>query len=1409
MKKVFALIGILFMFGWAAASADTLVLPASLTVVEEEAFMGDTSLDEVVLPEGIREIKADAFAGSSLSSIHLPASLESIADGALPAPGSVTVTAEEGTWAFDWAVEKGYIEGTVTEYTSVSSFEYEIESMECTITKYHGDDTVVIIPRTIEGVPVTKIGDYAFIEDPGLREYEWITNEYGEGVGIERVEIPSSIRSIGTGAFYACHELLEIVLPQSIVDIGPDAFAYCESLTSVSLPRGITAIKESTFQGCANLVSVHMGDNVTMIGNQAFTDCSNLIDIVIPNSVSSIGDCAFSGCTGLTCITIPESVERIGGSIFDGCISLTAIRVSPDNDAFCSSDGVLYDKSMKILVQYPSGKMDAMYSIPEGVTAIEQRAFCLCPYLQHIIIPDSMLSMQDYAFYDVNIRSMAVSGEVLGRLKSQGSYFIHNYDIPIEVYCRINASETDLQIPDCLNGVPMFKYSVDNDEATITNVSCGWADEIVIPDSIIGVPVVGIAENCFSNEMLCSIIIPNSVTFIGDSAFSECYGLKNVTLGNGIKSIGNCAFSSCSSLEEITIPDGVTVIETGTFKYCEDLHSVSLGQNTVEIGDEAFSGCTSLKSICIPASVEAIGYNCFDNCIALESIDVDPNNEHYRSDNGVLIGKYEYASSDSLFGNGFFSDVVLTYPYGKMDNVYFCNAANGVAPFAFRNCQYLREVYFTQESSWVKVAKDAFVNCNALERVEFAPNGFIMDVQNSALNNCPNLEVVSFADVNLYYSYNFDPFKNSGNPTVIVDPGQEKWCIRHGIAYIYAEENPDSDLEADIIQTQPSYGQIVEVGSEIQVSANVNGGIQPLEYNFALSVNGNAPVASGWISQNTYTFEASAKGSYNCFVVVRDSERNRCLSDAVFGTIGEPGQMVSGTLCAGDGWTIKWQITYDEDGQGNKIDAQLYIYLEGANASNGSLMLYSELDNVFLMPWLTDEYGFTKDMFTKISITGGNASPFEIVSDTFSGYVNVGLVDLKYVRIIQSHAFEGCGNLKQVNYDAKLVDIGAAAFKNCNKLIKFNGENHIIAIGDEAFENTLISSFTFEKTTMIGAKAFANTGLKRIVLWEQVSDIGEEAFDGCNDLTICCYYDSAAYNFAVSNGIGYELLDSIDQFLKNKTTKLDDSLLRITADLSLAAYTAGMSSDADVREYLRALGFNNLYSNYGGGGTMFNSGSLQFTIGTKTFNADENCNTDVLIVVAQGSKNIYELFQDMFTGNGSHRVNGYRTNDVVWDFYHDIMWGKESDGVNGIMDVIDLHKNYKVILTGHSLGGAAVNLVAAELTKTYFGRDNVYCYTFGAIDSIPAANPVSTGYENIHNVYNWSDTWSPNPEEFGSRLNSGVGSMNGKFGHIDLFDHDFRSESDKSKAAETQMIDAVNHAMHNYVAAVYGGEVTH
>lgn len=182
---------------------------------------------------------------------------------------------------------------------------------------------------------------------------------------------------------------------------------------------------------------------------------------------------------------------------------------------------------------------------------------------------------------------------------------------------------------------------------------------------------------------------------------------------------------------------------------------------------------------------------------------------------------------------------------------------------------------------------------------------------------------------------------------------------------------------------------------------------------------------------------------------------------------------------------------------------------------------------------------------------------------------------------------------------------------------------------------------------------------------------------------------------------------------------------------------------------------------------------------------------NILVITARGTKSKRESLKD-FTSSATKDFFGYNAYDVVYDIYESIM-----DGVDKhIKEHPELKTGkLKVVVTGHSLGGAVANLVGAAFTfcvgdsNVWWGnlttKQDIYCYTFGAINSIDnkmynsstmvAELPVHTGFENIHNSYNWYDTWGPN--RFGSLLINGIGTGTQKFGHFHFFEQNNSDDS--------------------------------
>ena len=360
--------------------------PSNITMKEVspavyEVTIENTSYDEINVLPGFKFIKDHAYAdqwGSSVtaSSGELHDAVY-YGDNIMIDPGSDDESAVRNfivrldltNW--DWGTITG---ATFTITVTAPSRDFTFDATTGTIKKYNGNDTVVVIPPTINSWPVTKIGEDAFQDN----------------TTITSVTIPASVTEIGSNAFAGCTNLtsvnyigdwskltiqsgnpaVEDAVNAQLFDFAftPDNTAvivthYKGTAADVTIPscykgKPVMAINNAAFPNSA-VTSVTIPDSVTSIPDAAFVNCSQLTNISIPNSVTYIGFSAFSSCTSLKSITLPSSLSFISGALFLGCSQLTTIH------------------------------------IPVSVTSIGNNAFADCPSLMTVTYPGSKTQWDD------------------------------------------------------------------------------------------------------------------------------------------------------------------------------------------------------------------------------------------------------------------------------------------------------------------------------------------------------------------------------------------------------------------------------------------------------------------------------------------------------------------------------------------------------------------------------------------------------------------------------------------------------------------------------------------------------------------------------------------------------------------------------------------------------------------------------------------------------------------------------------------------------------------------------------------------------------------------------------------------------------------------------------------------------
>jgi hypothetical protein len=229
-----------------------------------------------------------------------------------------------------------------------------------TITGYTGSESDVTIPDTINGLPVTSIGNAAFIYYYSMTNVliaDSVTNidvgAFSECFGLTSVTIPNSVFSIGNNAFGGCRGLTNVIIGNRVADVGPFAFGECFGLVTVIIPEGVINLGEQAFDNCSSLANVILPSSLAIVGDSAFFACASLTNVIISDGTLSIGNQAFKNCSVLPDIIIPNSVTNIGDYAFDSCYDLTNVTigtnvVSIGEYAFANSGlhSVIFPKSI-------------------------------------------------------------------------------------------------------------------------------------------------------------------------------------------------------------------------------------------------------------------------------------------------------------------------------------------------------------------------------------------------------------------------------------------------------------------------------------------------------------------------------------------------------------------------------------------------------------------------------------------------------------------------------------------------------------------------------------------------------------------------------------------------------------------------------------------------------------------------------------------------------------------------------------------------------------------------------------------------------------------------------------------------------------------------------------------------------
>ena len=245
---------------------------------------------------------------------------------------------------------------TFTQATDSGRMQLRRNDTGLTVVRYTGEDTAVEIPASVNGIPVTQIGAYAF--------------------------------------------------------------SSAETVTELTIPEGVTILQDHALSNMSALEQVHLPESLRVIGARVFYGCRNLASIQIPDGVEDLGHGIFGYCTALTKLALPASVKHIAATVMTQNENFEEYTLDASNPYYTVEDGILYTKDKKALISCPGAKEEVTVAaeteeiaygafnytkvrrvtLPEGLKKISNCAFFGTDTLEELILPESLEYIGSEAF---------------------------------------------------------------------------------------------------------------------------------------------------------------------------------------------------------------------------------------------------------------------------------------------------------------------------------------------------------------------------------------------------------------------------------------------------------------------------------------------------------------------------------------------------------------------------------------------------------------------------------------------------------------------------------------------------------------------------------------------------------------------------------------------------------------------------------------------------------------------------------------------------------------------------------------------------------------------------------------------------------------------------------------------------
>ncbi|MBR2417953.1 MAG: leucine-rich repeat protein [Clostridia bacterium] len=744
---------------------EEIIIPNKVTSIGENAFDGCKNLKSIVIPDGITTIYSDTFMDcTALETVTLGDSVETIEQLAF----------------YNCSNLKSINLPDTLKYIDNYAFKY------CSALEN------IVLPENLNSVYTDAFVGCSSLKSIIMPSDVYWHSSFENCTSLESVVFSERQSWIDEKWFYNCTNLKSVTVSDNMGHIGKNAFENCTSLENIELPPRMSEIEDNAFLN-SGIKEIHIRGTEEQwaqvnIGTNPELDAATIH--FIPNNINDVTCITPGFTTAATCETCTEWAAEID---YDSTHNYEYTNYDWENKlktkvcTYCNdtveediiiddyytytvhSDGVsvtlnsvnehigsevvipstVAGYTVKSVSAFRDNKNITKVTIPasvelywstfsgcdnlktvifeEGRTEIPESCLWLCESLETVEIPESVKVIGNSAFSGCgNLKSIDLPDGLttIGSNAFAGCSSLENVVIP-DTVTEIGSSAfsgckkiTEIELPSGLKRIEASTFSGTSLTSIVIPDSVEYIgdhaflnlklESIILPKNL-----KGIGEFVFQEAVFTEVEIPDSVTYMGRGAFGNCENLEKVNIPKGLTELSEYVFGYCN-IKEIVIPDNITIIGDDAF-LGNEFEAVTIPESVTTIGDQAFCNCEKLKSIYIPDTVESIGTGVFNGCYALESITVDENNQYYCNDeDGILYTKDK--------------TVLLAYPF-KLEKETFVvpSTVKTIEKWAIEN-QHLKNIVLPD--GLVTIGENAISGCfesialpGSLENIGYDPVG--------------------------------------------------------------------------------------------------------------------------------------------------------------------------------------------------------------------------------------------------------------------------------------------------------------------------------------------------------------------------------------------------------------------------------------------------------------------------------------------------------------------------------------------------------------------------------------------------------------------------------------------------------------------------------------------------------------